>query len=112
MGYIVGIVVFIIAVLHNPNDPNKNVGKLKSNLGIEKQKGFGNLDSKSLNSNLFSKTNKAAIQAQIDSRNAASAARTAAEKAASSARAAKASALKAKSLADKADRIFREGMRK
>ena len=29
MGYIVGIVVFIIAVLHNPNDPNKNVGKAK-----------------------------------------------------------------------------------
>ena len=65
MGYIVGIVVFIIAVLHNPNDPNKNVGKLKSNLGIEKKKGFGNLGSKSLNSNLFSKTKitKAEIEA-------------------------------------------------
>jgi len=55
---------------------------------------------------------KAAMQAQSDAKRAAAAANAAAASAAAAARAAEAAAAEAKAAGDKADRVFRKGMRK
>ena len=55
---------------------------------------------------------KAAMQAQSDAKRAVAAANAAAASAAAAARAAEAAAAEAKAAGDKADRVFRKGMRK
>ena len=64
------------------------------------------------NSAMIEKANKAASMAQSDARRAANAANKAAASAAAAARAAEAAAAEAKAAGDKADRVFRKGMRK